>query len=128
MTPSASRSQRGGGFETHKRSRSGGSRHRNDFHLKGTLSLASFRGLHPFHIEVVVCMCVVCAPSPRPPRCAAGKRVEVHASGHAKNFNEAPVQKFGTQAERPVQFYCWNGLDKHAGPQVCCSETSHMNE
>ena len=45
--------------------------------------------------------------------------VEKHATGHAKNFNEAPVQKFGVQADKPVQFRCWNGLDKHAQAQVC---------
>uniref|UniRef100_A0A7S4CRQ1 EF-hand domain-containing protein n=1 Tax=Eutreptiella gymnastica TaxID=73025 RepID=A0A7S4CRQ1_9EUGL len=43
--------------------------------------------------------------------------VEKHATGHAKNFNEAPVQKFGVQADKPVQFRCWNGLDKHAQAQ-----------
>ena len=44
--------------------------------------------------------------------------VEKHATGHAKNFGDAPVQKFGLQTDKPTQFFCWNGLDKHAQAQV----------
>jgi hypothetical protein len=39
------------------------------------------------------------------------------ASCHAKNFNEAPVTKFGVQIEKPVKVTLWHGLDKHAQGQ-----------
>lgn len=40
--------------------------------------------------------------------------VERHATGHAKAFGEAPVQKFGVQVDKPPKIIVWNGLDKHA--------------
>lgn len=45
------------------------------------------------------------------------KAVEKSATGHAKNFGDAPVQKFGLQGDKPIAFFCWNGLDKHAQGQ-----------
>ena len=44
--------------------------------------------------------------------------VEKKGTGHARNFNEAPIEKYGLQADKPAKFRCWNGLDKHAEPQT----------
>jgi len=39
------------------------------------------------------------------------------ATSHAKNFSEAPIQKFGLQVDKPVKITLWHGLDKHAQGQ-----------
>ena len=46
------------------------------------------------------------------------EKVEKHATFHAKNFSDSPVQKYGVQIDRPTRFTCWNGLDKHAQPHT----------
>eukprot|EP00669_Euglena_mutabilis_P007838 TRINITY_DN3032_c0_g1_i1.p2 TRINITY_DN3032_c0_g1~~TRINITY_DN3032_c0_g1_i1.p2 ORF type:complete len:257 (+),score=70.15 TRINITY_DN3032_c0_g1_i1:31-771(+) len=55
----------------------------------------------------------------QPPEATVEKRgdgAKTHATGHARNFGDAPVQKFGLQVEAPRHVLCWNGLDKHALP------------
>eukprot|EP01004_Peranema_trichophorum_P010493 NODE_9293_length_604_cov_45.889813_g8660_i0.p1 GENE.NODE_9293_length_604_cov_45.889813_g8660_i0~~NODE_9293_length_604_cov_45.889813_g8660_i0.p1 ORF type:complete len:159 (-),score=36.40 NODE_9293_length_604_cov_45.889813_g8660_i0:127-573(-) len=57
------------------------------------------------------------------------EQVQKHATGHAKNFSEAPIQKFGVQAERPTKFTCWNGLDKHAtGQKILLANIRTMDQ
>mmetsp|Transcript_131791 Transcript_131791/g.185930 ORF Transcript_131791/g.185930 Transcript_131791/m.185930 type:complete len:152 (-) Transcript_131791:82-537(-) len=56
-------------------------------------------------------------------------QVQGKASGHAKNFSDAPVQKFGMQVDKPVTFTCWNGLDKHAvGQRVVLQNIRTMDQ
>lgn len=51
------------------------------------------------------------------------------AISHAKNFGDAPVQKFGLQVDKPVKITCWNGLDKHAtGQKIIVKDFRTMDQ
>lgn len=50
-------------------------------------------------------------------------------SNHAKNFGEAPVQKFGLQTAKPKKFTCWNGVDKWAtGQTILCANITKFEQ
>eukprot|EP01084_Bolivina_argentea_P112614 200839_1 len=44
----------------------------------------------------------------------ASPQAETKGTGHAKNFSDAPVQKFGAQYEKPGKIVAWHALEKHA--------------